>query len=292
MDFAATCKHISSHWPRLVRRNTEDRGSLLGLPHPYMVPADGTLFQEMYYWDLYFTSLGLADTKYETFILYMTANLASLFKRFLIIPNGSRYYFLSRSQPPFFSALVGLAYDVVRRRFGDARALAYLGRMIAVARREYKIVWMGKRQPNVRQVHRGLSRYYDANYLHDLAACESGWDHTSRCYGRWLDHLPCDLNSILFDVEQRIARAAKLLGETGRAARWRGRAVRCAAVMQELMWDAGAEFFFDYDFKNEKRNPLPSLAGFTPLWAGLAEPEQAERMVKKWLPRFLGSRAA
>jgi len=50
--------------------------------------------------------------------------------------------------------------------------------------------------------------------------------------------------------------------------------------MQELMWDEDRGFFFDYDWVNRKRNPHLSLAGFYPLWAGLATPEQAVRIVR------------
>jgi alpha,alpha-trehalase len=56
--------------------------------------------------------------------------------------------------------------------------------------------------------------------------------------------------------------------------------------MHELMWDDERGFFFDYDWVNERRNPHPSLAGFFPLWAGLATSEQAARMVREWLPQF------
>lgn len=52
------------------------------------------------------------------------------------------------------------------------------------------------------------------------------------------------------------------------------------------MWDEEAGFFFDYDVTAEARNLDASLAGFFPLWAGLATPDQASRAVETWLPRF------
>ncbi|HUS14409.1 MAG TPA: trehalase family glycosidase, partial [Chloroflexia bacterium] len=119
-----------------------------------------------------------------------------------------------------------------------------------------------------------------------LASCESGWDHSTRCDERWLEHVPVDLNSILHVREQDFAWAAERLGHHRAAARWRDTAATRAATMQRLLWDEEAGFFFDYDYVNQRRTPVPSLAGFYPLWAGWATPEQAVRVVAEWLPRF------
>ena len=285
MEFAPVLTYIAEYWPRIVRYTPRQQGTLMGLPHPYVVPGDRAMFQEMYYWDSYFMALGLVGTPHEEIIVGMAENLGSLFRRFGVIPNASRYHMLSRSQPPFFTALIRLAYEVKRRR-GDADAERFLRRMMRLAEREHEIVWLGVQQPHHRQVFAGLSRYFDTNYLDTLAACESGWDHSTRCDDRWLGHLPIDLNSILYARTLDFAEAADILGEQRRAAKWRERAVRRAETMQELMWDEGLGFFLDYDWVNERRNPHVSLAGFYPLWAGLATPEQAARVVRDWLPQF------
>mgnify|MGYP001236563940 CR=1 FL=1 len=285
MDFTPVLTYIEHYWPRLIRHNARQQGTLIGLPRPYVVPSDGAMFQEMYYWDSYFMALGLVDTLHELLIVDMVENLAFLYRRFGVIPNASRYYFLSRSQPPFFTALTWLAYEVLRKR-GDPEADRFLRRMTRLAEQEHESVWMGTQQPHYRQVFAGLSRYFDINVLDVLAACESGWDHSTRCDDRWLQHLPVDLNAILHVREQDLARAAELLGTPLRAAHWRRRAEERAAAIQRLMWDEQLGFFFDYDWVQERRNPHPSLAGFYPLWAGLATPEQAARLVQDWLPRF------
>lgn len=284
-DLAAAVEHARGFWPRLIRHNPRQQGTLIGLPGPYLVPADGAMFQEMYYWDSYFMALGLVGSEHENLILDMAENLAYLFRRFGVIPNGSRYYFLSRSQPPFFTSLIWLAHDIKRKR-GDEDADRYLRTMMRLAEREHETVWMGTAQPHHRQVFEGLSRYFDINYLDMLASCESGWDHSTRCDDLWLQHLPVDLNSILHVREMDMARAAERLGHPRRAARWRERASARAQTMNRLMWDEEKGFFFDYDWVNERRNPHLSLAGFYPLWAGVAGEEQAERMVRDWMPEF------
>ena len=282
MDFAPV---LDGYWPRIIRRQPRGRGTLIGLPRPYLVPSDGAMFQEMYYWDSYFAALGLPGTAHEGLLADIAENMGALFRRFGLIPNASRYYFLSRSQPPFFPQMIWLAYESLLRR-GDDEAPRVLRRLMRLAEVEHQRVWLGTAQPHHRMVHAGLSRYFDINYLDVLAACESGWDHSTRCDDRWLEHLPVDLNAILYDGELRFAQAAETLGEAGKAAAWRQRAAQRAEIVRRLLWDEDQGFFFDYDWVHGRLTPHASLAGFYPLWAGLATPEQAARAVRDWLPRF------
>ncbi len=284
-EYGPVLAYIDSYWPRIVRRTPRQQGTLIALPRPYLVPSDGAMFSEMYYWDSYFMALGLVGTPHEDLIPGLAENLGSLYRRFGVIPNGSRLYFLSRSQPPFLTSLIWLAYEVLQSR-DPVAARSFLARLMRLAQREHETVWLGTAQPHHRCVHQGLSRYFDINYLDTLAAAESGWDHSTRCDDRWLEHLPVDLNAILYAREMDFARAAEVLGKPREAASWKTRAEARAATMQALMWDEDTGFFLDYDFVHERRTPHPSLAGFYPLWAGLATPDQATRMVQEWLPRF------
>jgi alpha,alpha-trehalase len=284
-DYSPVLTYIREYWPRIIRFNPKNQGTRIGLPRPYLAPSDGAQFQEMYYWDSYFMALGLAGTRHEPVIADMAENMAFLLRRFGLIPNASRYYFLSRSQPPFFTELIWLVYDLKRRQNED-EALVYLRRMMALAELEHTTVWLGTRTPHHRLVFAGLSRYFDVNYLDILAGCESGWDHTTRCDGRWLDHLPVDLNAILYANERSFARAAALLGKPAHERRWAAWAAERAATIQRLMWDDEVGTFCDYDYSTKARSMHLSLAGFFPLWAGLATLEQAKRMVRDVLPRF------
>ncbi|HEX6507486.1 MAG TPA: trehalase family glycosidase [Chloroflexota bacterium] len=282
---APALEYAQGFWPRLIRHNPRQQGTLIGLPRPYLVPADGDMFQEMYYWDSFFMALGLVGTEHEDLILAMADNLAYLFRQFGVIPNGSRYYFLSRSQPPFFTQLIWLAWDVLLRR-SEAEARRYLASMMRLAEREHETVWMGTAQPHHRQVFGGLSRYFDINFLDMLASCESGWDHSTRCDDLWLQHLPVDLNSILYVREMDFARAAEVFGNKRRAAAWRERARERGTAINRLMWDEERGYYFDFNWAEGRRNRHLSLAGFYPLWAGLASQEQADRVVREWLPQF------
>ncbi|HYJ64893.1 MAG TPA: trehalase family glycosidase, partial [Parafilimonas sp.] len=101
-------EHIEELWDVLQRNSDKpvEGSSLVALPFPYIVP--GGRFQEIYYWDSYFTMLGLAKSDKWNVIENMIENFAYLINKFGHIPNGNRTYFLSRSQPPYFSCMVEL----------------------------------------------------------------------------------------------------------------------------------------------------------------------------------------
>ncbi|MBA4064336.1 MAG: alpha,alpha-trehalase [Isosphaera sp.] len=289
--------YVDGFWDRLIRHQTEDRGTLIGLPRPFLVPSvdpHRPLFQEFYYWDTYFMTLGVWDTARDWLVIDAAENCLYLVDRFGFIPNGTRYYFTSRSQPPFFTRMLRLAhYAKVRRHDPDAED--FLRRMLTAAVREHETCWLGEKHPHERMKYRGLSRYHDINYSHFLASCESGWDHSTRCdgarpgteAGRWLDFLPVCLNSILYARELDLEWAFDRLADPDRARYWETVSDERAAVMRELFWDPHREFFLDFDWKHGERSPCPSLAGFFPLWAGWATQQQADAVVARWLPKFL-----
>lgn len=275
--------YIKNYWPHLERYNPKDTDSLIGVPKPYLVPsyAEGHEFDynELYYWDSYFMVQGMLDEEHKDLVMGILEDLVSIFKRFSIIPNGSQMYYLSRSQPPFLSSFI---FDVYYAYNLDK---SWLKQMITVAQQEYKTVWMGTRKPNARQVYRGLSRYYDFNYLHDIAETESGWDMTPRFNRHALNYLPADLNALLFKYEKDFARAARILGNKKEEAEWEKAAEARKRTVTELMWDAGRGLFYDYNYVKERRGNVSSLASYYAMWAGMADGHQAQAMVKA-LKRF------
>lgn len=290
---AAALRYVDEYWEKIIRHQPDDKETLIGLPKPYVVPAPHP-FDEMYYWDTAFTLPGLIGTRHEHLIADAADNFTYLVDRFGMIPNASRFYYTSRSQPPFFTQVIRMAYDS-KVRAGDADAIDCLRRWTTAAEHEHRSVWLGDRNPHHRLVHRGLSRYHDINYSHFLASCEGGWDHSTRCGGAiagresglWMDYVPVCLNCILHVRETDLAWANQTLGNVEAAAAWTEAAARRLQTMHELMYDADQKFFFDFNYVTGTADPHPSLAGFYPLWAGLVEPEQAAAVVGEWLPRFL-----
>jgi len=282
-DLQTARSYITNFWPTLQRFHPKDDETLLGLPYNYLVPAyekgHAFDFNELYYWDSYFMVQGMLDEAHKELVLGILEDLLSLQKRFKVIPNASRTYLMGRSQPPLLTSFIFDAYDAYKL---DKK---WLARVIAVAEDEYHTVWLGTTKPNARQVYRGLSRYYDINYIHDLAENESGWDRTPRFNRRCLDYLPIDLNALLFKYETDFARAAKILGDETKSKTWNAAARRRKQTVNALMWSKTHGLYYDYDFTKEKRGSVSSLAAYYPLWAGMVDDRQAWQLVKS-LRRF------
>jgi len=282
-DVQVARDYIREFWTRLERFHPKDDESLLGLPKPYLVPSyeegAGFDYNELYYWDSFFMVQGLFDEQHQKLVEGILEDLLSLFARFKIIPNGSRTFLMGRSQPPFLTTFI---FDVYSTYELDKK---WLKSAMDIAKQEYEVVWSGTKKPNERLVHKGLSRYYDINYLHDLAEAESGWDMTPRFNRRGLNYLPVDLNALLYKYEMDFARAARLFDDIREAAKWEQAAQQRKAMMDELMWDRLRGMYYDYNYVKEKRGSISSLATFFPMWAGMVDEKQAASLVKA-LRRF------
>jgi alpha,alpha-trehalase len=315
--------HISKLWDVLERQNRLNRGSLLALPYPYIVP--GGRFLEQFYWDSYFIMLGLVVDKKWKIVEGIIKNFAHMIRRYGYIPTANRTYLLSRSQPPFFSHMVCMLADHSGRR----RVLAeYLPYLLA----EYRF-WM-KGQSNLsKEEHKAfarvlempngvrLNRYYDNKmtprpesmledlthaseaghrdkerfYLHVRSAAESGWDFSSRWFKdptdirtiHTADIVPVDLNCLLYHQEKTIAEAYRLIHTTSLARKFEKLAEKRAKTILQYCWDDDQGFFVDYNFHHMQPTGQLSLAGVFPLYVGIATKEQAEKVALKIEKDFL-----
>lgn len=276
-DVAGARRYIADYWPRLTRFHAKDDETLLGLPHPYLVPAyekgHEFDFNEFYYWDSYFMVQGMLDAEHKELVMGVLENLFYTYERFKIIPNASRTYLMGRSQPPFLTSFIMDVYKTYKP------GKKWLRRAIKIAESEYHTVWMGKTKPNVRLVHEGLSRYYDVNYLNDLAEAESGWDFTPRFGHKALNYLPVDLNSLLYKYEKDFAYAERLLGEEEAARKWDEAAHQRRLSVNKLMWSELKDLYYDYNYVKQHRGSVSSLASYYPLWAGMVDEHQAAKLV-------------
>ncbi|MBV8972246.1 MAG: alpha,alpha-trehalase TreF, partial [Sphingomonadaceae bacterium] len=299
--------HIAALWPLLTRQPAEAPrfGSLLPLAHAYVVP--GGRFREIYYWDSYFTLLGVVRDGRTALAQGMVDDFTDLIERYGHIPNGTRSYYLSRSQPPFYFAMVALAGDV------DAATRA---RRLRAMRSEHAF-WMagaaglkpGEAARRVVRLTDGslLNRYWDdrdtprdeafredvatatasgrpppAVYRDLRAAAESGWDFSSRWLGdgrtlatvRTTAIVPVDLNSLLYGLERAIADGCAAAGDRGCAAAYRDMATQRRVAMSRHLWDAAAGRFADLD-RDRGLTPIASAAAVYPLFTGVATSVQA-----------------
>ncbi|WP_172513556.1 alpha,alpha-trehalase [Enterobacter roggenkampii] len=315
-------EHIDDLWPVLTR--TTDKASnkwdsLLPLPKPYVVP--GGRFREVYYWDSYFTMLGLAESDHWDKISDMVDNFAYEIDTFGHIPNGNRSYYLSRSQPPFFSLMV----ELLATHDSDA-----LKKYRPQMEKEYAY-WMdgvdalqpGQANKRVVKLDDGavLNRYWDdrdtprpESWLDDVntaksnpnrpateiyrdlrSAAASGWDFSSR----WMDDpqklgtirttsiVPVDLNALMFKMEKLLARASQESGDAASASKYETLATARQKAIESHLWNDKEGWYADYDLKSKKvRNQLTAAALF-PLYVKAAAQDRAEKVAVATSSRLL-----
>ena len=141
-----------------------------------------------------------------------------------------------------------------------------------------------------------VGEYYDARrdiltmlfYKGDRSMRESGFDPSDR-FGKFnidiIHYNPVCLNSLLYLMERQTAEILKILDRSGNAAVWERRAADRAERINRLMWDEQAGLYFDYEFVHKRRRNYPFATTFFPLWAGIANREQAAAVVRN-LPLF------
>lgn len=305
--------YIESMWKELTRDPARQPryGSLLQLPHAYVVP--GGRFVELYYWDSYFTMLGLGAPQHQELLHAMTDNFAYLIDTYGHVPNGTRTYYLSRSQPPVFALMAELCETCHGK--GAARYLPQLVREHAFWMDGAQTLGAGDAHRRVVALPDGslLNRYWDdrdtareeswredvataerskrpaAEVFRDLrAAAESGWDFSSR----WFEDddgdlattcttriLPVDLNALLHKLESTIAKLSAETGDEASARQFMALAARRQAAMNKYLWNVEAAVFLDYDWQKAQPRPRINAAAVTPLFTRTATVEQAKAMV-------------
>lgn len=275
-------EHINILWKVLKHKaDTVKNTSLIPLPYPYVVP--GGRFREIYYWDSYFTMLGLKETGLDTLCKNMVDNFTYLIEQYGHIPNGNRTYYESRSQPPFYALMLTL------------NGLDKDPKYLSALKKEHEY-WTSKTKIPNPEIY--LSRYTDSSptprpesfyedstlaqessqnpndlYTNLRAACESGWDFSSRWFNKDLTDIhttniyPVDLNCLLYYQE-------KILAENGLIDS--GIPKKRKKAILEYCWDKEANFFMDYNFEQKKTTNVISVAGLFPLFFKIATNQQAK----------------
>ncbi|HET6401376.1 MAG TPA: trehalase family glycosidase [Candidatus Kapabacteria bacterium] len=277
-DYEDLLTYIERYWSAITCEHPKDKFSHFGLPHPFICPNDGIFKDDQFYWDSYFTVLGLVRSDRIELAKGMVDNFIFMQKRFQLIPMRNRWYNLGTSQIPFLTSMIAEVFAVT----GDRR---WRRKAMAATEKELSEYWMNKNLTEQHIVYRGLSRYCDHYITHLAAEHESGWDMTSRFHDHCLDYLPVDLNCALYKYETDLAEFYKANHKPRQSDAFLVQAEKRQRAMTSLMWNHEFGFFFDYDYKHKKRGTFYSLAGFYPLWAKLATHAQAKKMVEH-LERF------
>ena len=291
-------RYIDENIEKTTRFNTEDTDRRIGMPYVYTVPcADGD-FQDLYYWDTYFTNLGLIEKGRVDLAKSNVDNMCYLVERFGFMPNGSRWEYLTRSQPPFLSHMTKDVFTVT----GDQ---AWLAEKYVSLEKEYEYWQTKKMSPTglngyinytvhepalegAYQYFKGRTGYevpgevtrevQEEVFFATLSVCESGWDCTSRFLEDGHHYDAVDLNALLYGMEDNMQYFSEVL-ENGKADLWAERKAVRLEKMQAL-WSQEHELFMDYNFQIHAFSGYESVASFFPMFVGMATKEQAEKTMK------------
>ncbi len=302
--------HVERLWPFLTRsadKTTHPDDSLIPLPFPYIVP--GGRFGEIYYWDSYFTMLGLEISGHGEMIENMVKNFTWFIETYGHIPNGNRTYFLSRSQPPFYALMVKLLSTLKGGIISPTTVKAM--------EKESNFWNSGERR--VQYDGSWANRYWDDNpvprqesYKEDVelvqsaknpeklyrdirAACESGWDFSARWFGdpddmasiRTTEIIPVDLMCLLYNLEITLSEAFDQVQDPGKAKDYAARAQKRMSFIKEKMWNTERGIFEDVHIGWQKTTGIPSLAMMFPLFFNIADDDQARSVSEFITNHFL-----
>lgn len=316
-------EHLHSLWDVLTKEPNQTHSSCIPLPYPYIVP--GGRFQEIYYWDSYFTMLGLQVSKRSDLVESMVNNFAHLIDNIGHIPNGNRSYYESRSQPPFFALMLDILAE-------DKSTAFVYSNYQDILKKEYNF-WMNNlKQLSNTEVNASrrvvklqdgtiLNRYWDdcdsprpeaykedievahqapereaSNVYRDIrAAAESGWDFSGRWFadGNRLSSiqttalLPVDLNCLLLYMEAKLLNMAQFSNDLTAINHYTLAIAQRKKGIQLYCWDEENGFYFDYNFQTQEKSTIASLAGVFPLFFELATPAQASKVAQNLEDNFL-----
>ncbi len=310
-QFASVAQYIEFMWEVLTRTpDTQHQDSLIALTRPYIVP--GGRFREIYYWDSYFTALGLVDAGHTAMAVNMLENFIDIINEVGCVPNGNRAYYHSRSQPP----VLALFYDLLKDELTEEQKRYVIDGL----KKEYAF-WMQSGPGNATSAQTQmpaatlrvvrlpcgavLNRYFDTeptprpeSYREDIetaerygankedfyrnvrAACESGWDFSSRWLSdpqqlasiRTTEILPVDLNALLVSLEQTLASVT----EGAEHDYYHGAAKRRIQAIQTYLFSEQKGGYFDFHFPSSQQTNVVSAAMSVPLFVGFADKSQAQ----------------
>ena len=315
-------QHLHALWEVLTREPDQQQSSLIPLPKPYIVP--GGRFGEVYYWDSYFTILGLQASGKVAMIEAMVDNFSYLLTTIGHIPNGNRTYYVGRSQPPFYALMVKV--------LSEEKDLQTLVDYLPYLAKEYQFWMSGSEQlteqnnaiSRVVLLPDGaiLNRYWDENstprpesyredtelahastqspevlHRHLRAAAESGWDFSSRWFQETddfksihtTDIIPVDLNCLLLNLEETLSAAYSLVKDEKVAKKYEILANKRKKNIQTYCWNKAQGFYFDYDFVQNIPKTYLTLAGVFPLFFKVASKLQAKKVAMTLSEKFLQS---
>ena len=242
------------------------------LKHEYLVPA-GPYFQ-LFDWDMYFMGVALSydgvgkplATSVQDFLEFVDeyANWQGYTPR-EIAPDA--LWALPEMCKPFLvqaalraSVTMG-DFEWLRRENGASKQSNYA-----------KLTHTLNFWENTRRSPDGLFRWYNG--------VESGVDNNPAVSDKPAEVTEgVDLQCYIYREYLATAVLAQKLGKSDDATDYKQKAEALRRLVQEKMWSEADGMFLNIDARTGKPIHIKTWTNFVPLWAGIATPEQAKRMI-------------
>lgn len=278
--------YIKEGWAKARTKGKEED---LDMPFPYVPPNIGGLFRTLFYWDTYFTNVGLRADGYTEWAKNNVDDLIFALNHFGCVPNYTRKNGADYcSQPPLLSLMVKDVYDW----YGDDE---WLSNAVCALEKEYDF-WMTKRitpiglnQYGTNANDKLLLEYFDYacsrvtldTTLSDeekklvaknlVAEAESGQDYTPR-YERHnsLDYVQIDLNSHLYGLENFLCEYFRGKDEQ-KYEYYKTQKEKRVCLIEKYCFNEKTGVYCDYDFVSGKKNDITCSACFLPFFYGFAK---------------------
>lgn len=297
--------YIQSNWTQYLKEGSMDT-LFPALPNPGISYLDDLLTQ--FYWDSFFNNEGLLLEETNHYIAkYHVDNLLFEADTLGFVPNMNATWAQSRSQPPYLSMMVRSYYEK-----SGSKDVAWLKNAYRILMKEYGF-WMdtspSKLETHLTEGIPSLVRYFHHGDTADLLGiydhmvsrlhypadaplsqklidavpfiveAGTGMDFTPRFEGRCSDFLAVDLNANLYLYEKNFAWMVSLLGLKDQP-NWISLAEQRKEMINRYLWNEERGLYLDYDFVNKRSGKVAAATTFSPLYAGLASPEQAKRVLQ------------
>jgi len=282
-------EYIKSGWAKA--RTTSESGTLnLDLPFPFVPPAmpGNGIHRTLYYWDTYFTNIGLILDGYAEWARENVDNLLYALDVFGCVPNytrtdGAQYC----SQPPLLALMVRDVYE-------QTKDSVWLARAVQGLEKEY-VFWMtnritsiGLNQYGYNACREDLLSYYEyvstrialPQDISDdekvyiaknfVAEGESGEDYTPRYQNHnALEYVQIDLNAHLYGVEDFLHQYFEGK-DAEKASFYLARKQTRLNLIEKYCFNEKTGAYCDYNFVKDTKNDIVCAACFLPYFYGFA----------------------
>lgn len=278
--------YIKKNWVRTIRSGYTGEG--LALPYPFTVPCPDERYRRFFYWDTYFTNLGLLYDDIEQ-VKHNINNMQFFVNELGYIPNENIEAMFNHSQPPLYSHAVMDYYQ-------KTKDVDFVVKHYPTIKKEYafwmenRVTELGLHQYNSTPTEQQIEEFYGElssrgiipvendktreDILHYIAEAESGWDFSPRYNGKTLHYVQVDLNAILYKTEKILSEFAELLGKKEEAQDFMKAADRRKTLIEMYCRDENG-IFHDYNFKTQQRSDLVTVASMLPFAFGISDDKDA-----------------